>query len=106
MDIPLLALHCEGCRCTFTDPGPLNNHRRGCKPTKKRLNGALGKARDILGSRKRRRLEQGLLEPTTVAAASNEATEIESQIENDNIDLSWANIMDVEIETVSDTCSL
>ena len=39
------------------DVGPLANHRRGCRPTKRRLNTALGKAKEIIGLRKRRRLE-------------------------------------------------
>lgn len=50
---------CEGCQRTFTEHGPLSNHRRGCKSIKKRLNSALGKAREIIGSRrKRQRVEE------------------------------------------------
>lgn len=60
MDQEFSILHCDGCSRTFTDSGPLANHRRTCRPTKRRLNTALGKAKEIRQNRKRIRLENDL----------------------------------------------
>ena len=46
-----------GCGRTFYFPGALKNHQRSCAKTKKRLANALGKAKDLWMSRKRKRLD-------------------------------------------------
>jgi hypothetical protein len=50
---------CETCTCgrTFYFPGALKNHERRCSKRKKRLAGALEKAKDLWTSRKKPRLE-------------------------------------------------
>lgn len=50
---------CETCTCgrAFYFPGALKNHKRSCSKRKKRLAGALEKAKDLWTSRKKSRLE-------------------------------------------------
>lgn len=47
------------CSCgrAFTQHNALSNHQRHCQKLKKRLSGALTKFKDLLGSRKRRRVD-------------------------------------------------
>jgi hypothetical protein len=53
------------CACgrSFTESGPLKNHRKGCRKAKSQLIGVLEKARESWTARKRRRLED-LEEPS------------------------------------------
>jgi hypothetical protein len=46
---------CSSCNRCFPGPGPLNYHRRSCQPTKRRLQGALAKAKDLWEARKKSR---------------------------------------------------
>jgi hypothetical protein len=50
---------CEICVCgrSFHSPGALKGHKRSCSKSKKRLSGALQKAKDNWVSRKRIRIE-------------------------------------------------
>jgi hypothetical protein len=63
MDLP--AAWCEVCLCgrSFSSPQAYSFHKRGCKETKKRLSGALEKAKEVWQAKKRQRTE---------AKASNE----------------------------------
>jgi hypothetical protein len=45
------------CGRTFHQPGAFAYHKRGCKQSKKRLSGALEKAKEQWGAKKRRRDE-------------------------------------------------
>jgi hypothetical protein len=47
------------CTCgrSFSQPGPLKHHQRNCLTRKKRLFGALEKAKEIWTSKKRKRFE-------------------------------------------------
>lgn len=45
------------CGRTFANYGALNCHKFSCTRTKKRLSGALAKAKEVWNSRKRRRVE-------------------------------------------------
>jgi hypothetical protein len=62
----------EICSCgrTFYFPGALKNHQRTCAKTKKRLASALGKARDLWTSRKRKRLD--IVEPQQIQSSHAE----------------------------------
>jgi len=65
----------QACICgrTFSHHNAYNYHLRTCKSGKKRLSGALAKARDAFSSRKKRRLEesgQGGQEPLTEGGIS------------------------------------
>ncbi|KIM77688.1 hypothetical protein PILCRDRAFT_90994 [Piloderma croceum F 1598] len=67
----------ETCSCgrTFYFPGALKNHQRSCAKTKKRLASALGKAKDLWTSRKRKRLN--IVGPQQVQShAEQPATEL------------------------------
>jgi hypothetical protein len=44
---------CTDCERSFAGPGPLNFHRRSCRTTKRRLQGALAKAKELWEARKR-----------------------------------------------------
>lgn len=54
-----LCSFCETCTCgrAFYFPGALKNHERSCSKRKKRLSGALEKARVLWTSRKKARLD-------------------------------------------------
>lgn len=47
------------CSCgrSFPGPGPLNFHKRSCRSNKKRLHGALARAKEVWQERKRPRLD-------------------------------------------------
>lgn len=47
------------CSCgrAFTQHNALSNHQRHCQKSKNRLSGTLSKFKDLLGSRKRRRVD-------------------------------------------------
>jgi hypothetical protein len=64
----------EICSCgrTFYFPGALKNHQRTCAKTKKRLASALGKARDLWTSRKRKRLD--IVEPQQIQSHAEQST--------------------------------
>jgi hypothetical protein len=50
------SLHtCSSCNRPFPGPGPLNYHRRSCQSTKRRLQGALAKAKELWEARKKLR---------------------------------------------------
>lgn len=55
MDTSLSYL-CSGCGRLFPAPGPLNFHRRSCRPTKRKLTCALAKTKELLETRKRLKL--------------------------------------------------
>jgi hypothetical protein len=46
-----------GCGRSFITPAALKNHQRSCRATKRQLNKALEKAKEVWSSRKRRRVE-------------------------------------------------
>jgi len=67
----------ETCSCgrTFYFPGALKNHQRSCTKTKKRLASALGKAKDLWTSRKRKQVD--IVGPQQVQShAEQPATEL------------------------------
>ena len=53
--------HVCSCGRSFPGPGPLNFHKRSCRSSKKRLHGALARAKEIWQERKKQRLD--LIEP-------------------------------------------
>jgi hypothetical protein len=57
MDLP--PAWCEVCLCgrTFSSPQAYSCHKRGCEKTKKRLSGALEKAKEIWQAKKRQKTE-------------------------------------------------
>jgi hypothetical protein len=64
------ALHCA-CGRSFLLPGALSKHRGTCTTSKKRLSGALDKAKKLWTGRKRRHLETDAptaLDPSPVGA--------------------------------------
>ena len=54
------------CGRAFSHTSALSNHIRSCQKTKKRLSGALDKAREVWSGRKRRRLGLDHEEPSTI----------------------------------------
>jgi hypothetical protein len=68
MDLPPAWSQICVCGRAFSAPQAYTFHQRSCQRTKKRLLGALEKAKDILQARKRRKVESVLL-------AQNLATE-------------------------------
>lgn len=50
------ALFCW-CGRSFSESGPLKSHQNSCQKNKRRLSGALAKAKELWTKRKRRRLE-------------------------------------------------
>jgi hypothetical protein len=58
MDFDRTAAFSETCLCgkSFSLPGTYTHHKRNCQKTKKRLAGALEKAKEVWIIRKRRRL--------------------------------------------------
>lgn len=48
---------CLGCRREFHFPGALKNHQHSCSKSKKRLSGALEKAKVLWTNRKRQRID-------------------------------------------------
>ena len=53
-----------GCGRSFPGPGPLNFHRRTCRSSKRRLQGALARAKELWETRKKPRLDSpALVEP-------------------------------------------
>jgi hypothetical protein len=70
--------HCER---TFPTPGACEFHRRTCKTTKRRLSGALAKAKEIWISRKRQRIDAlqprvDNLEPPVDASESEQSEQM------------------------------
>ena len=49
---------CDHCGRVYTEAGPLTRHAKLCTKGKKRLAGALAKARDIYHSKKRPRVQE------------------------------------------------
>jgi hypothetical protein len=45
------------CGRSFAQSGALAYHKRSCKPSKRRLNGALEKAKEVWDAKKKRRVE-------------------------------------------------
>jgi hypothetical protein len=91
MDLPLA--WCEVCLCgrTFSSPQAYSYHRRGCQKTKKRLSGALEKAKGIWQAKKRQKTEGKASNETsagpsdlniTPLPASNATQEVSSLPEN------------------------
>jgi hypothetical protein len=52
------SLQCPACRRIFSAEHSFNSHQRACKKGKKRLSGALAKAKELWVATKRRRLEE------------------------------------------------
>lgn len=64
---------CSACNRTFLGPGGLQNHLRGCKPSKKRLRHTLTAAKDVLLRRKRQRGEKANSQYMTNESAAGTA---------------------------------
>ena len=60
MELPSACQPFEVCLCgrTFAVPQAYTFHKRSCNKTKKRLSGALDKAKEIWQTKKRRKLEE------------------------------------------------
>ena len=59
MDLPPAWSQTCVCGCAFSLPQAYTFHQHSCQRTKKRLLGALEKAKDILQARKHRKVESG-----------------------------------------------
>jgi hypothetical protein len=81
---------CETCVCgrTFSQPGGLHCHRRSCPKAKKQLSGALTKAKEVFG-RKKRRLDTSGSQPSISQEIDSAASQIfDSSPLNAEIDVS------------------
>jgi len=81
---------CETCVCgrTFSQPGGLHCHRRSCPKAKKRLSGALTKAKEVFG-RKKRRLDTSGSQPSISQEVDSAASQIfDSSPLNVDVDVS------------------
>jgi hypothetical protein len=77
MELPrIVATYVCGCRRSFSGPGPLNFHKHTCKSSKRVLQEALTKARDLWDRRKRPHVDSRLPD-------SSENFQLESRCEAD-----------------------
>ena len=73
MDRSRLHTESDTCLCgrSFSHTSALSNHIRSCQKTKKRLSGALDKAREVRSEKKRRRLDHEDSEPNMINQPSS-----------------------------------
>ena len=72
------------CGRAFSLPQAYTFHQRSCQRTKKRLLGALEKAKDILQARKRRKVESVLLAQNLAAEAGPSSQPVDLQVAHPN----------------------
>src|ERR1700749_1724903 len=84
----------EACICgrTFIQPGALHYHQRSCTKTKKRLAGALSKAKEAWGRKRRRILEPVPEKPSEsqemASVESEETIDCDNELQNVIVDSS------------------
>ena len=83
MDLPLAWSQTCVCGRPFSLPQAYAFHQRSCQRTKKRLLGALEKAKDILQARKRRKVESVLLAQNPAAEAGPSSQPVDLAHPND-----------------------
>ena len=71
--LPAFSQSCDHCGRVYTEAGPLTGHAKLCTKGKKRLAGALAKARDIYHLKKRPRVQEH--EAESVRAGTSRAGE-------------------------------
>ena len=86
------------CSCgrTFPGPGPLNFHKRSCRPSKKRLHGALARAKELWQDRKRLRLDS----KTSEELGPSQRTEIQTDQDCDTTEFAYIIERSKPLETV------
>jgi hypothetical protein len=85
------------CGRSFSQSGALAYHKRSCKPSKRRLDGALEKAKEVWDAKKKRRVEamklgrRNLSHSETTDSASHVAGDmsIDSEVDNDSEVTVW-----------------
>jgi hypothetical protein len=83
MDLPPAWSQTCVCGRTFSLPQAYAFHQRSCQRTKKRLLGALEKARDVLQARKRRKVESVLLAKNLAAETGTSSQPVDLAHPND-----------------------
>ena len=69
------------CGRTFSQSSALSYHKRSCKPSKRRLDGALEKAKEVWDAKKKRRVEA--IELGRKNSSHSETTDVSAHVVDD-----------------------